>query len=195
MAPAHNLLRRQYNSYGNCFSITNFEFNLNQEKASLESSFMAEEEEGDDSFKGWLQLGIGIADPTASSSTTHENARVRSLMELNLFPERPQLPMMTNTTTNPSSGHPLITQFGPPSTNLGQVFGPQTELGVISPPARAPTGLWFELKAAENQGKQPFLPQIPKSYLRIKDGRMTIRLLMKYLARKLELDDESQFFD
>lgn len=34
--------------------------------------------------------------------------------------------------------------------------------------------------------KESLLPQIPKSYLRIKDGRMTIRLLMKYLVSKLD---------
>ncbi|KAF9689014.1 hypothetical protein SADUNF_Sadunf01G0047900 [Salix dunnii] len=40
--------------------------------------------------------------------------------------------------------------------------------------------------------KEPFLPQISKSYLRIKDGRMTVRLLMKYLVSKLRLDSESE---
>nr|DAD42246.1 TPA_asm: hypothetical protein HUJ06_000476 [Nelumbo nucifera] len=39
--------------------------------------------------------------------------------------------------------------------------------------------------------REPFLPQIPKSYLRIKDGRMTVRLLMKYLVNKLKLENES----
>ncbi|KAG6493787.1 hypothetical protein ZIOFF_048790 [Zingiber officinale] len=38
----------------------------------------------------------------------------------------------------------------------------------------------------------PLLPQIPRSYLRIKDGRMTIRLLIKYLVNKLGLEDESE---
>jgi len=36
------------------------------------------------------------------------------------------------------------------------------------------------------------LPQIPRSYLRIKDGRVTVRLLIKYLAAKLGLEDESE---
>ncbi|KAL5082753.1 hypothetical protein RYX36_011174, partial [Vicia faba] len=40
--------------------------------------------------------------------------------------------------------------------------------------------------------KEPFLPQIPKNYLRIKDGRMTVRLLMKYLVNKLKLENESE---
>ncbi|VVB14341.1 unnamed protein product [Arabis nemorensis] len=42
---------------------------------------------------------------------------------------------------------------------------------------------------------EPFLPQIPKSYLRIKDGKMTVRLLMKYLVNKLRLEHESQEHD
>lgn len=36
------------------------------------------------------------------------------------------------------------------------------------------------------------MPQIPRSYLRIKDGRVTVRLLIKYLAGKLGLEDESE---
>ncbi|KAG6490667.1 hypothetical protein ZIOFF_051977 [Zingiber officinale] len=40
----------------------------------------------------------------------------------------------------------------------------------------------------------PLLPQIPRSYLRIKDGRMTIRLLIKYLVNKLGLEDESETY-
>ncbi|RLM73190.1 atrophin-1-like [Panicum miliaceum] len=60
---------------------------------------------------------------------------------------------------------------------------------VVLPPA---AGVWFVLQAATHQGREPFLPQIPRSYLRIKDGRVTVRLLIKYLAGKLGLEDESQ---
>ncbi|URE10669.1 hypothetical protein MUK42_23885 [Musa troglodytarum] len=63
---------------------------------------------------------------------------------------------------------------------------------VVSPPRRPQSGVWFMLRAAQNQGREPFLPQIPKSYLRIKDGRMTVRLLMKYLVTRLGLEDESE---
>nr|XP_010907603.1 protein LAX PANICLE 2-like [Elaeis guineensis]XP_010907604.1 protein LAX PANICLE 2-like [Elaeis guineensis] len=66
------------------------------------------------------------------------------------------------------------------------------DMRVVSPPPRPQTGIWFVLQAAQNQGREPFLPQIPKSYLRIKDGRMTVRLLMKYLVSKLGLEDESE---
>ncbi|KAG0525519.1 hypothetical protein BDA96_06G063700 [Sorghum bicolor] len=61
---------------------------------------------------------------------------------------------------------------------------------VVLPPSAA--GVWFALQAAPHQGREPFLPQIPRSYLRIKDGRVTVRLLIKYLAGKLGLEDESE---
>ncbi|GKU96241.1 hypothetical protein SLEP1_g9496 [Rubroshorea leprosula] len=63
---------------------------------------------------------------------------------------------------------------------------------IIDPPRRPHSGIWFMLQASQNQVKEPFLPQIPKSYLRIKDGKMTVRLLMKYLVNKLRLDSESE---
>ncbi|KAL7094077.1 hypothetical protein ACP275_11G079000 [Erythranthe tilingii] len=63
---------------------------------------------------------------------------------------------------------------------------------VIPPPRRPHSGIWFMLQASQNQEKEPFLPQISKSYLRIKDGGMTIRLVIKYLVNKLRLDNESE---
>ncbi|KAK1415905.1 hypothetical protein QVD17_31693 [Tagetes erecta] len=63
---------------------------------------------------------------------------------------------------------------------------------VINPPRRPHSGVWFMLQASQNQAKEPFLPQIPKSYLRIKDGKMTVGLLIKYLVNKLELQSESE---
>ncbi|XP_023549028.1 protein LAX PANICLE 2-like [Cucurbita pepo subsp. pepo] len=72
--------------------------------------------------------------------------------------------------------------------------GPSSDnnIRVIDPPRRPHSGIWFSLQASEsNQGKQPALPQ-RSSYLRIKDGRMTVRLLIKYLVKKLRLDKESE---
>ncbi|KAK7394287.1 hypothetical protein VNO78_14809 [Psophocarpus tetragonolobus] len=63
---------------------------------------------------------------------------------------------------------------------------------VVDPPRRPHSGVWFMLQASQNQAKEPFLPQIPKNYLRIKDGRMTVRLLLKYLVSKLRLESESE---
>ncbi|XP_030461876.1 protein LAX PANICLE 2-like isoform X3 [Syzygium oleosum] len=70
--------------------------------------------------------------------------------------------------------------------------GPSSDIRIIDPPRRPHSGIWFMLQASQNQAKEPFLPQIPKSYLRIKDGRMTVRLIMKYLVNKLRLDSESE---
>ncbi|CAI9756384.1 unnamed protein product [Fraxinus pennsylvanica] len=70
--------------------------------------------------------------------------------------------------------------------------GPSLDFRVIQPPRRPHSGIWFILQASQNQAKEPFLPQIPKSYLRIKDGRMTIRLVKKYLVNKLRLENESE---
>ncbi|KAL7241337.1 hypothetical protein ACSBR2_006874 [Camellia fascicularis] len=72
------------------------------------------------------------------------------------------------------------------------VAGPSLGFRIIDPPRRPHSGIWFMLQASQNQAKEPILPQIPKSYLRIKDGRMTVRLLMKYLVNKLRLDCESE---
>nr|GMD77568.1 protein LAX PANICLE 2 isoform X1 [Ipomoea batatas] len=69
---------------------------------------------------------------------------------------------------------------------------PSLEFRVIDPPRRPLSGIWFSLQASQNQAKEPFLPQISKSYLRIKDGSMTIRLVLKYLVNKLQLDNESE---
>ncbi|KAM4109389.1 hypothetical protein ACB094_03G115400 [Castanea mollissima] len=72
------------------------------------------------------------------------------------------------------------------------VAGPSLDFRVIDPPRRPLSGIWFMLQASQNQVKEPFLPQIPKSYLRIKDGRMQVRFLMKYLVNKLRMDSESE---
>ncbi|XVE92676.1 hypothetical protein REPUB_Repub01dG0120200 [Reevesia pubescens] len=72
------------------------------------------------------------------------------------------------------------------------VAGPSSDVRIIDPPRRPHSGIWFMLQASQNQAKEPFLPQIPKSHLRIKDGKMTVRLLMKYLVNKLSLDSESE---
>ncbi|XP_042445935.1 protein LAX PANICLE 2-like isoform X2 [Zingiber officinale] len=70
---------------------------------------------------------------------------------------------------------------------------PDVRMRVVSPPRRSQPDVWLILQAAQNQsGREPYLPQIAKNYLRIKDGRSTLRLLMKYLVKKLGLEDESE---
>ncbi|KAE9604968.1 hypothetical protein Lal_00036855 [Lupinus albus] len=81
------------------------------------------------------------------------------------------------------------------SSGFDHVAGPSSDITtvkVVDPPRRPHSGIWFMLQASQNQAKEPFLPQIPKSYLRIKDGKMTVRLLLKYLVSKLRLEKESE---
>ncbi|KAL8121445.1 uncharacterized protein LOC141661761 [Apium graveolens] len=69
---------------------------------------------------------------------------------------------------------------------------PRFDFRVVDPPRRPHSGIWFTLQASQIQAKQPFLPQIPKSYLRIKERQMTIRVIIKYLVNKLRLDSEAE---
>ncbi|KAF8378056.1 hypothetical protein HHK36_029390 [Tetracentron sinense] len=96
--------------------------------------------------------------------------------------------------TASSSSMPRGPYIAPPfQLHTGvDVAGPSYDFRVVDAPRRPNSGIWFVLQASQNQAKEPFLPQIPKSYLRIKDGRMTVRLLMKYLVNKLRLDSESE---
>ncbi|XVF66713.1 hypothetical protein PTKIN_Ptkin10aG0059700 [Pterospermum kingtungense] len=55
------------------------------------------------------------------------------------------------------------------------VAGPSSDIRIIDPPRRPYSGIWFILQASQNQ-----------------DGKMTVRLLMKYLVNKLKLDSESE---
>ncbi|KAF3563073.1 hypothetical protein DY000_02019100 [Brassica cretica] len=80
------------------------------------------------------------------------------------------------------------------NNNPDVVAGPSSSFRVIDPPRRPHSGIWFLLQASQNQTREPFLPQIPKSCLRIKDGKMTVRILMKYLVNKLRLEHETQVF-
>ncbi|XP_021723013.1 uncharacterized protein LOC110690476 [Chenopodium quinoa] len=88
------------------------------------------------------------------------------------------------------SGSFLTRPFTPSGSSVVAV---DSEFRVLHPPPRRPhTGIWFALQASLHQSKEPFLPQVSKSFLRIKDERMTVRLVMKYVANKLGLDSESE---
>ncbi|KAJ0051826.1 hypothetical protein Pint_03190 [Pistacia integerrima] len=52
--------------------------------------------------------------------------------------------------------------------------------------------IWFSLVASEVQGGGLPLPQIPASYLRIKDGKVPVSFIQKYLMKKLDLTNESE---
>ncbi|KAI3730787.1 hypothetical protein L1987_61964 [Smallanthus sonchifolius] len=105
----------------------------------------------------------------------------------------------------PFPANMMTTPFNPPVSSTSSFSGSSEQHGrplhvnrrlnvarVVNPPRRPHSGVWFMLQASQNQVKEPFLPQIPKSYLRIKDGRMTVGLLIKYLVNKLELGSESE---
>lgn len=53
-------------------------------------------------------------------------------------------------------------------------------------------GVWFRLQVTPSKDGDRLLPQIPKTYLRIKDGSTTVLLVKKYLASKLGLKSESE---
>lgn len=53
-------------------------------------------------------------------------------------------------------------------------------------------GFWFALQAADNQMGDNALPQIPTRYLRIKDGKLPVSIVKKYIVKKLELKSETE---
>ncbi|XP_065042746.1 protein LAX PANICLE 2-like [Musa acuminata AAA Group] len=171
------------------------------------------EEEGDPgtSSGDWLRLGL--------ASPPSERAEGRQVLtELQLLRDRPssssssvvpvvglappQMPwgswkpgemIGADVSSVPMLAIPEFTtaQFARPLGSPGASAEGGFGIRVVSPPRRQ-TGIWLILQAAPNQGRQPFLPQIPRSYLRIKDEGLTISLLMKYLVKKLGLEDESE---
>lgn len=52
--------------------------------------------------------------------------------------------------------------------------------------------VWFSLVASDNQEGDAPLPQIPSSYLRMRDGHLPVSFLQKYLVQKLHLNSESE---
>ncbi|KAJ4794953.1 hypothetical protein LUZ62_046199 [Rhynchospora pubera] len=160
--------------------------------------------------KSWLQLGIG-----APSISAQEQSERQKVTELQLFtnpvsvagPETPgpathiapivQLPALEQP-TRPfpflSSGSIRPSAEAGPSSSAREA-GPSTAsptARVVILPPRPQSGLWFVLQASRNQRREPWLPQISRSFIRIRDGRMTISMVMKYLVNRLGLEHESQ---
>lgn len=52
--------------------------------------------------------------------------------------------------------------------------------------------VWFSLVALEDQKDDACLPQISACYLRIKDGKMPVSFIQKYLVKKLDLGSEAE---
>ncbi|KAG2594025.1 protein LAX PANICLE 2-like [Panicum virgatum] len=158
----------------------------------------------------WLQLGLAAAASSSSASSSGDNNSTDPApppMELDLFtydkrnarmrPPMFPLPLRSYQTYGRGRYRPAAASgslsapslpFMPPFRTSGDA------MRVISPPRRteAAAGLWLKLQAAPNQVREPILPQIPKSYLRIKDSNMKVEMVMKYLAEKLGLSQSHQ---
>ncbi|XP_042466492.1 protein LAX PANICLE 2-like isoform X2 [Zingiber officinale] len=131
----------------------------------------------------WLQLSLGT---TASPAVIRERSGRQppplvTLPELRLSGDIPSSPVAAAAAAAAAAAEP------PGPTNQD----PTRDMSVIRPPPRQ-TGLWLMLQVQQSQGEQPSLPQISRNYLRIRDGGMTVRLLIKYLVSKLSLEDESE---
>uniref|UniRef100_A0A0D9XZA2 Uncharacterized protein n=1 Tax=Leersia perrieri TaxID=77586 RepID=A0A0D9XZA2_9ORYZ len=89
----------------------------------------------------------------------------------------------------PQLGLSVLHQYpaGPSSSSSSPV------VAAAPPPPAHEAGTWFVLRAAQSQRRdEPPLPQIPRSFLRVRDGRMTVRVVMRYLVNKLGLEEDSQ---
>ncbi|KAK0598900.1 hypothetical protein LWI29_000522 [Acer saccharum] len=52
--------------------------------------------------------------------------------------------------------------------------------------------IWFSLIASDDQNGGASLPQVSACYLRIKDGKMPVSFIQKYLVKKLDLTSEAE---
>ncbi|CAL4892297.1 unnamed protein product [Urochloa decumbens] len=135
----------------------------------------------------WLQLGIGPSSTSPSPSSSSRRKRQRTTGD---------------DAAGPSTSVQLSAPPPPPGLRLSlqpQPAGPSSSssaapvaVAAAPPPPGHEAGTWFLLQAAQNQRREPPLQQIARSYLRVRDGRMTVRVVMRYLVNKLGLDDDSQ---
>ncbi|KXG37592.1 E3 ubiquitin protein ligase DRIP2 [Sorghum bicolor] len=54
------------------------------------------------------------------------------------------------------------------------------------------TPVWFSLISLPNQKEDPQLPQLSKTYMRIKDGGLQISSVQRYIMKKLDLANENE---
>ncbi|CAN4116300.1 unnamed protein product [Withania somnifera] len=134
----------------------------------------------------FLQQYPGLAG--TSSTTMFPQQHQQEIINWGFRPMPAPIQQNMNLSLMSASSH-----FGPAQSPVLGGPGPSSiDFRVVPPPRRPHSGLWFSLQSSSNQTKEPFLPQISKSYLRIKDERMTIRLVLKYLVNKLQLENESE---
>ncbi|KAH7664047.1 hypothetical protein IHE45_14G094700 [Dioscorea alata] len=181
MVPSPNLLLqhiKNHENYSNHFHLRSIpmidematsregEEELRHGKGQVRTSFIQETDHED---KNWLQLSIG-----GSASTSSQP--LRTPLGFGFFSNNSMISISLQDDYRGSRSSRV---------SLAHVR-------VVSPPRRPPAGLWFILRASQIQRRGHLLPQLPKSYLRIRDGSMTVRLLMKYLVSKLQLEHESE---
>ncbi|XP_047053299.1 protein LAX PANICLE 2-like [Lolium rigidum] len=171
--------------------------------------------------KDWLQLGLGaMASSSSSSSAGGDNDAAKSLAPpaaLDLFSSSKQSASRMSRPSLfplPIRSYPSQSQYGHdryrPTTAASGYMTPVPPflpfarplrscssdllMRVVSPPPprTEAAGLWLTLQAAPNQVREPILPQIPKSYLRIRDSNMKVEVVLKYLADKLGLTQSQQ---
>ncbi|KAL4322862.1 uncharacterized protein DDB_G0271670 [Arachis ipaensis] len=155
-----------------------------------------------------MACGPNMSAPTTTFATHHQQQDMMLMNWASSFSSHPLMPPFLSSSSSlsslsqscsSSSLRPSYFPTTPPFHHQFDVAGPSSSqdftsstVRVVDPPRRPHSGIWFMLQAEQNQVREPFLPQIAKSYLRIKDGRMTVRLLMKYLVSKLRLQMESE---
>lgn len=75
----------------------------------------------------------------------------------------------------------------------GELGSPaQVVLDASAAKCRRNSPIWFTLIASEDRKGGFPLPQISTSYLRIKDGKMPVSSIQKYLVKKLDLKSEAE---
>ncbi|KAL0709443.1 hypothetical protein Bca4012_016421 [Brassica carinata] len=146
-------------------------------------------------FSGGSNREEGVGLPSMSSLLHHQHQPRGMMINPLMFPTRPdqemigswaaafRTPFVPQNLVQPSSSSaslmmPLIgpyfgrSNFQPQlignNNSPDVVAGPSSSFRVIDTPRRPHSGIWFLLQASQNQTREPFLPQIPKSYLRIK---------------------------
>ncbi|KAF8762460.1 hypothetical protein HU200_009425 [Digitaria exilis] len=162
----------------------------------------------------WLQLCLSGGGAAASSSSgdnhSMDPAAPPPPMELDLFTYDDDNRRNARMMMRPPPLFPLPlrsyhhqSSFGrgrhrPPAAPTTSPFMPPfiiknsgDAIRVIGPPRRTAAGLWLKLEAAPNQVREPILPQIPKSYLRIKDSNIKVEVVVKYVAEKLGISSRS----
>ncbi|XP_008674197.2 protein LAX PANICLE 2 [Zea mays] len=146
---------------------------------------------GSDAGSSWLQLGIG--GPSSASpppSPPHRLKRPRPDDDAGPSVSVSVQPAAAPLLPPPQLQLQLSLQPGPSSSSSAAPVG--AVVAAAPPPPAHEAGLWFLLRAAQNQRREPPLLQIPRSFLRVREGRMTVRVVMRYLVNKLGLDDDSQ---